>query len=103
LLSFSNLAMSIAPPPPAAVSELLSAGAQLDTPLLPLGARALVNNCVHCTGSTALHMAAAAGRASLVTTLLQAQQQRHPGLELRRWAQGWRLWRFLSSGVEGIG
>jgi hypothetical protein len=35
-------------------------------------------------GSTALHMAAATGRPSLVITLLHAQQQRHPGMELRR-------------------
>jgi hypothetical protein len=36
------------------------------------------------TGSTALHICAATGREPLCITLLVAQQQRHPGLELRR-------------------
>jgi hypothetical protein len=67
------------------VSELVAAGAQLDVPLLAVGLRSplLLPPCL-AGGSTALHMAAATGRASLVTVLLHAQQQRHPGLELRR-------------------
>lgn len=72
-----------------AVAELVSLGAQLDTPLLVLGFRApaMLPACL-AAGSTALHMAAATGRAPLVIILLHAARTRHPGLELRRWA-GW--------------
>ena len=73
------------------MSELVNHGAQLDTPLLTVGFRSpplFVPACLG-TGSTALHMAAATGRLALCVLILHAQQQRHPGLELRRWVGGW--------------
>ncbi|KAL4436853.1 hypothetical protein ABPG75_003992 [Micractinium tetrahymenae] len=69
----------------ASVAELVSHGAQLDTPLLTVGFRtpSLNPSCLGA-GSTALHMAAAGGRFQICVLILHAQQQRHPGLELRR-------------------
>lgn len=71
--------------PVPAVAELLSLGVQLDTPLLYVGFRApsLMPACL-APGSTALHMAAATGRAQVCVLLLHAQRTRFPGLELRR-------------------
>lgn len=73
----------------AAVAELVSQGSQLDTPLLTVGFRtpSLSPSCLGA-GSTALHMAAAGGRLQVCVLILHAQQQRHPGLELRRCAAG---------------
>ena len=61
-------------------------GAQLDTPVLAARLRSppLRMPVFLSTGSTALHICAATGREPLCITLLVAQQQRHPGLELRR-------------------
>lgn len=67
------------------MAELVNQGAQLDTPLLTVGFRtpSLSPSCLGA-GSTALHMAAAGGRFQICVLILHAQQQRHPGLELRR-------------------